>query len=270
VESSGVGLGEHGFDTIVLERMAGGVGLVRLNRPNTLNALNLKMSQELVAVMRHLQRDSTTRAIVLVGSDTAFAAGADIKEMAERSFVEQRFRFRAGDWLDEMVRSTRKPLIAAVRGFALGGGCELALACDIVIAGRSAQFGQPEVTLGTIPGWGGTQRLMRAVGKAKAMEMVLTGRRMTAEEAESSGIVARVMPDERTVEEAIAVATAIASYSPSVVETAKDCVNYAHESSLEAGLRYERALFHSTFALDDQREGMTAFIDKRTPNWSNK
>ncbi|KAA8498102.1 putative enoyl-CoA hydratase echA8 [Porphyridium purpureum] len=244
------------------------VAVVRLNRPKVLNAFDDESTSELLAALRACDQDRTVRCIVITGTGRAFAAGADISEMATRSMQDQSAQ-DAGAWIDSVAR-VRTPLVAAVNGFALGGGCELALACDVVLAATSAQFGQPEVQIGTIPGWGGTQRLIRAIGKAKAMEMILTGRRMQADEAERAGLVARVLPDEQLMAEALAVATVIASYSAPVVRTAKQCVNLAHEVPLSAGLKAERAAFHSTFALEDQKEGMLAFLDKRSPHWRHK
>jgi len=246
------------------------VGVVTLNRPKVRNALSDELTSELVYAVNSMDADKSIGAIVISGGPSrVFAAGADIKQMAARSMSDQAFRHRAGEWIDVMAR-VRKPLIAAVNGFALGGGCELAMACDIIIAGESAQFGQPEVQIGTIPGWGGTQRLIRAVGKAKAMELILTGRRMSAQEAESAGLVSRVMPDDNVFDEALNVAKTIASYSAPIVELAKQCVLMANESPLSAGLQMERKVFHSTFGLDDQKEGMLAFLDKRPPHWRNK
>ncbi len=244
------------------------VGLIRLNRPQALNALNSAMLSELMAAFAAFHGDDAIGAIVLTGSEKAFAAGADIKEMQSLEFVDA----YQGDFLagwDEIAKA-RKPVIAAVGGFALGGGCELAMMCDFIIAADTARFGQPEITLGIIPGMGGSQRLTRAVGKAKAMDMVLTGRMMDAAEAERSGLVARVVPAATLVEEALAAATKIASHSRPSVLMAKEAVGRALETTLEEGLRFERRLFQSLFATHDQKEGMAAFIGKRKPVFKNR
>eukprot|EP00188_Purpureofilum_apyrenoidigerum_P005216 Plantae.Rhodophyta-Purpureofilum_apyrenoidigerum.ctg6591.p1 GENE.Plantae.Rhodophyta-Purpureofilum_apyrenoidigerum.ctg6591~~Plantae.Rhodophyta-Purpureofilum_apyrenoidigerum.ctg6591.p1 ORF type:complete len:288 (+),score=41.51 Plantae.Rhodophyta-Purpureofilum_apyrenoidigerum.ctg6591:117-980(+) len=245
------------------------VGLMTLNRPSALNALNSQLCNEIVDAVANFNADLSVGAMVLTGSDRAFAAGADIKEMASRSYASARFKHDMGNWISSVANSP-KPIVCAVNGFALGGGCELALACDIVLASENAQFGQPEIQLGTIPGWGGTQRLIRAIGKAKAMEMVLTGRRMGATEAESSGLIARVIPANQLLDEAIKVASTIASYSTPVVTAAKECMLEAFNMGLRDGLLFERRQFQSTFALDDQKEGMKAFIDKRSPEWKDR
>jgi enoyl-CoA hydratase len=245
------------------------VAVVELHRPSAMNALNSEMRRALVAVLQALDADPAVRAIVLTGGERAFAAGADIGEMAGRTFHAARYRHDAGRWIEDVTR-VRTPLIAAVNGFALGGGCELALAADIVIAAEDAVFGQPEVQIGSIPGWGGTQRLVRAVGKAKAMEMILTGRQMTAEEAESAGLVSRVAKKGGALQEAKAVAQVIARHSAPIVQAAKECVNVAAETSLSEGIRFERRAFQSMFALDDHDEGIRAFLDKRSPTWSHE
>jgi enoyl-CoA hydratase len=246
-----------------------GVGVVELHRPSAMNALNAEMRRALVTVLQELDADPAVRAIVLTGGERAFAAGADIAEMAGRTFHAARYRHDAGRWIEDVTR-VRTPLIAAVNGFALGGGCELALAADIVIAAEDAVFGQPEVQIGSIPGWGGTQRLVRAVGKAKAMEMILTGRQMTAEEAESAGLVSRVAKKGGALQEAKAVAQVIARHSAPIVQAAKECVNVAAETSLSEGIRFERRAFQSMFSLDDHDEGIRAFLDKRSPSWSHE
>lgn len=243
------------------------VGIVSIHRPAALNALNDEATSELVQAVREYDADSTIGAVVITGSDRAFAAGADIKEMANRSFA-QAYRKGMGAFM-EHVTAVQTPLIAAVNSYALGGGCELAMACDIIYAGEGAKFGQPEVQIGTIPGWGGTQRLLRAVGKSKAMDMILTGRRITAEEAERAGLVARVFPANELLERAVEAASKVAGLSRPVVQMAKASVNAAEEMSLRDGVRFERTLFHSTFALHDQKEGMTAFSDKREPKWTH-
>lgn len=240
------------------------VGRITLNRPAQLNALNDALMDELAHALQAFDADATIGAIVLTGSDKAFAAGADIKAMAELDFeTAYGQNFITRNW--DAVARIRKPIIAAVSGFALGGGCELAMACDTIVAADTAQFGQPEIKLGVIPGAGGTQRFTRAVGKAKAMDMVLTGRMMGAEEAERSGLVARVVPADALQDEALKMAQAIASYGKLAVMSAKEAVNQAFESPLSSGLLFERRAFHSLFSTDDQKEGMAAFIEKRKP-----
>ncbi|TFD62188.1 enoyl-CoA hydratase [Cryobacterium suzukii] len=254
-------------DTILLERR-GRVALITLNRPEALNALNEAMMNEVVDAARELDRDPSVGAIIITGSARAFAAGADIKEMAGQSYLDM----YAADWFarwSELAR-VRTPLIAAVAGYALGGGCELAMLCDFILAADTAKFGQPEMKLGVIPGIGGSQRLSRALGKAKAMEMILTGRTMDAAEAEQSGLVARVIPADQLLEEAFATATTIASRSLPVAMLAKECVNAAFETTLTEGVHFERRLFHSLFATQDQKEGMAAFIEKRDPRFTHK
>jgi enoyl-CoA hydratase len=246
----------------------GRVGVIRLNRPQRLNALNDALAAELTAALAGFDADPGIGAIVITGNEKAFAAGADIGAMAEWSYQKVYADNYIMSW--ESVRQTRKPVIAAVAGFALGGGCELAMMCDLIIAADTAQFGQPEITIGTMPGMGGTQRLPRAVGKAKAMDWCLTGRMIDAAEAERSGLVARVVPAAQLFDEALAVATKIASYSLPVVLKVKEAVNRAYESSLAEGLLFERREFHSTFALDDQKEGMRAFVAKRKPEFKNR
>ncbi|MCX7683758.1 MAG: enoyl-CoA hydratase [Acetobacteraceae bacterium] len=241
----------------------GGVGVIRLNRPQQLNALCDALMAELGDALAGFDADPAVGAIVLTGSEKAFAAGADIKEMKDRGFPATYAEDFIAPW--ERILTVRKPVIAAVSGFALGGGCELAMMCDIIIAAETAKFGQPEITLGIIPGAGGTQRLTRAVGKAKAMDLILTGRMMDAAEAERSGLVARVVPAERLMEEALAVARKIAGLSRVAVAMAKEAVNVAHETSLREGVRFERRLFLSLFGTPDQREGMAAFVEKRKP-----
>lgn len=255
------------WKTITVERRDR-VGLITLNRPEALNALNLEMLQELVAAASELDADTGIGAIVLTGSTKAFAAGADIKEMVTKDYQEM----YASDWFEGWSRFTavRTPIIAAVSGFALGGGCEVVMMCDIVIAGENAKFGQPEIKLGVIPGMGGSQRLTRAVGKAKAMEMILTGRTMGAEEAERAGLVSRVVPTESVLDEAMAVGVTIGSMSLPIAMMAKEVVNAAYETMLENGIRFERRVFHATFATEDQKEGMNAFVEKRDPQFTNR
>ncbi|TFD81963.1 enoyl-CoA hydratase [Cryobacterium sp. Sr8] len=255
------------YDNIILERR-GRVGLITLNRPEALNALNLGMLQDVVAAATTLDRDPEIGAIVVTGSARAFAAGADIKEMATKSFVEMYL----ADWFAGWDRFTavRTPVVAAVAGHALGGGCELAMMCDFILAADTAKFGQPEIKLGVIPGIGGSQRLTRAVGKAKAMEMILTGRTIDAVEAERAGLVSRIIPADDLLDEAMATAATIAGMSLPVAMMAKEVVNAAYETLLEGGIRFERRVFHSTFATADQKEGMNAFIEKRPPAFTNR
>ncbi|MDK2797411.1 MAG: enoyl-CoA hydratase [Tepidiphilus sp.] len=256
------------YQNIIVETH-GRVGLIRLNRPKQLNALNDALVDELGHALDAFEADEGIGAIVLTGSEKAFAAGADIAAMANFSYMDAyKGNYITRNW--ERVKTCRKPVIAAVAGFALGGGCELAMMCDLIIAADNAKFGQPEVKLGILPGAGGTQRLPRAVGKAKAMEMCLTGRFMDAEEAERSGLVARVVPAERLLEDALETAKTIASYSLPVVMMIKECVNRAYESPLNEGLLFERRAFHSSFALEDQKEGMAAFLEKRAPQFKHR
>ena len=256
------------FATIELEKK-GRVGLIRLNRPQALNALCDELVRELGQALNELEADSGIGAIVLTGSEKAFAAGADIKEMKDRGFVDVLVSdFITNGW--ERISTVRKPIIAAVSGFALGGGCEIAMMCDFIIAAETAKFGQPEITLGIIPGAGGTQRLARAVGKAKAMDLVLTGRMMDAAEAERSGLVSRVVAPEKLLDEALAAAEKIASFSLPITLMAKESVNRAFETTLAEGIKFERRLFHSAFATEDQKEGMSAFAEKRKPSFKHR
>ena len=255
------------WKTIIVERHDR-VGLITLNRPEALNALNLELMHELVAAACELDDDTGIGAIVITGAGKAFAAGADIKEMVDKDSVEM----YAADWFSGWSRFTavRTPMIAAVSGYALGGGCELAMMCDIVIAGDTAKFGQPEIKLGVIPGMGGSQRLTRAVGKAKAMDLILTGRTMDAVEAERAGLVSRVVPADTVLEEAMSTAATIGSHSLPITMMAKEVVNAAYETMLENGIRFERRVFHATFATEDQKEGMSAFVEKRDPEFKNR
>jgi enoyl-CoA hydratase len=254
-------------ETIIVERR-GRVGIVRLNRPQALNALNVTLVDELLGAVEAFDADAGVGCILVTGSDKAFAAGADIKEMADKTYIDI---FRADYTADyERLTRVRKPVIAAVAGFALGGGCELAMMCDFIIAADTAKFGQPEIKLGIIPGIGGTQRLTRAVGKAKAMDLILTGRMMDAAEAERSGLVARVVPAASLMEEAMKVAETIAALSQPSLLAAKEAVNRSFETSLAEGVRFERRVFHALFATKDRKEGMTAFIEKRPPRFTNE
>ena len=255
--------------THIIAETRGRVGLITLNRPKALNALNDALVDEIGAALDAFEADDGIGAVVLTGSEKAFAAGADITAMAGFSYMDAYL----GDYITrnwERVKTCRKPVIAAVAGFALGGGCELAMACDIIIAADSAKFGQPEVKLGILPGAGGTQRLPRAVSKAKAMDMCLTARMMDAEEAERAGLVSRVVPADQLVDEAVRAAETIAGFSLPVVVMIKESVNRAYESSLAEGLLFERRQFHAAFSLDDQKEGMAAFVDKRAPKFKHR
>jgi enoyl-CoA hydratase len=256
------------YQNILLERR-GAVGIITLNRPAALNALNTTLIGELATAVDDLEGDAEIGAIVLTGSEKAFAAGADVKEMVSKSYPEIYCEdFITRGW--ERIGQCRKPVIAAVAGFALGGGCEIAMMCDIVIAADTARFGQPEITLGTIPGAGGTQRLTRFVGKAKAMDLCLTGRMMDAAEAERAGLVSRIVPATDLLSEAIKVAERVAEMSRPVVMMVKESVNRAYETALAEGVRFERRLFHATFAIEDRKEGMAAFIEKRKPAFRNR
>jgi enoyl-CoA hydratase len=254
--------------TVLVERQDA-VGIVRLNRPSALNALNARLIEELGAALDDLEFDPAIGAIVLTGNERAFAAGADIKEMQNKTYIEAYTQdFITRGW--ERVAQCRKPIVAAVGGFALGGGCEVTMMCDIVIAAETARFGQPEIQLGTMPGAGGTQRLPRFIGKAKAMDLCLTGRTMDAAEAERAGLVSRIVPAEKLLDEAVAVAARIAGMSQPIAMMVKESVNRAFETSLAEGVRFERRLFHATFATDDQKEGMAAFVEKRKPAFRNR
>ena len=256
------------YNTILVEKR-GAVTVVTLNRPDALNALNREVQDEAIRVFAALDSDDTQRCLVLTGSgEKAFAAGADIKEMQPQSFADMYSADFFGGW--EKVTATRKPWIAAVAGYALGGGCELAMMADFIIAADSAKFGQPEIKLGVTPGMGGSQRLTRAIGKAKAMEMCLTGRMMDAAEAERSGLVAKVVPANELMTEAMKTAEAIAAMPPLAAIAVKEMVNAAFEIPLSQGLRFERRLFHGLFGTEDQKEGMTAFVEKRPGNWKGK
>ncbi|BBK45494.1 enoyl-CoA hydratase [Allostella vacuolata] len=256
------------YETVLVETR-GKVGIVTLNRPKALNALSAQLVRELGQALDAFEADAGIGAIVVTGSEKAFAAGADIKEMATKGYMDVYLAdFITSGW--ERITTCRKPVVAAVAGYALGGGCEVAMMCDFIIAADTARFGQPEITIGTIPGAGGTQRLTRAVGKAKAMEMVLTGRMMDAAEAERAGLVSRVVPAADLLAEAVKAAEKMAGLSLPIVMLAKESVNRAFETSLAEGVRFERRLFHSTFSTEDQKEGMAAFVEKRPPAFRNR
>jgi enoyl-CoA hydratase len=255
------------YETILVERR-GAVTLIVLNRPKALNALNSRVLAELIDAFAAFDADETQRCAVLTGSERAFAAGADIKEMSSQGFADMYSSNFFASW--ERVTATRKPWIAAVAGYALGGGCEVAMMADFIIAADTAQFGQPEIRLGVTPGMGGSQRLTRAIGKAKAMEMCLTGRNMGAEEAEGAGLVARVVPADQLLDEAMKTAEAIAAMAPLAAIATKEMVNAAFETGLSQGIVFERRLFHGLFGTEDQKEGMSAFVDKRKPEWTGR
>jgi enoyl-CoA hydratase len=255
------------YQTILVETK-GRVGLITLNRPQALNALNSALNAELAQAVAAFDADDGVGCMVVTGSEKAFAAGADIKEMADKTAAEMLMMDYCADW--HFAANARKPMVAAVAGFALGGGCELVMQCDIVIAADTAKFGQPEIKLGVIPGIGGTQRLPRAVGKAKAMDLILTGRMMDAAEAERSGLVSRVVPAASLMREAMTIAETIASMPLPALMAAKEAVNRAFESPLAEGIRFERRIFHALFATADQKEGMAAFVEKRAPTFKHK
>jgi len=254
------------YSNIIVETR-GAVGLITLNRPNALNALNAALISELSQAINGFEADDKIGCIVLTGSEKAFAAGADIKEMQSKTYMSAYKEDFIGSW--ECVARARKPVIAAVAGYALGGGCEMAMSCDFIIAADTAKFGQPEINLGVMPGAGGTQRLARFVGKAKAMDMCLTGRMMDADEANKCGLVSRVVPADKLLEEALKVADLIAGKSTVIAMMTKESVNRAFETTLAEGIRFERRVFHAMFSTEDQKEGMTAFVEKRKPNFKN-
>ncbi len=256
------------YETLIVE-IEDYIAQIRLNRPDALNALNAKMLTELATVLQAADANDKVRCIIITGSEKAFAAGADIKEMAEQSFVDVYTANLFGDISDTM-QEIRKPIIAAVSGYALGGGCELAMACDFIIAADTAKFGQPEINLGVIAGFGGSQRLTRFIGKSKSMDMHLTGRNMDAAEAERCGLVSRVVPAKSLMDEAKKAATKIAEKSQITAMAAKEAVNRSYETTLREGLLFERRLFHSLFATEDQKEGMAAFLEKRTPQFRDR
>jgi enoyl-CoA hydratase len=256
------------YENILVETK-GAVGIIRLNRPQALNALSAGLVRDIAAALDDYEADAAIGCIVITGSEKAFAAGADIKEMQAKSYMDAYLEdFITRGW--ERVTTCRKPVVAAVAGFALGGGCEMAMMCDTIIAADTAKFGQPEILLGTMPGAGGTQRLTRFVGKAKAMDMCLTGRHMDAAEAERSGLVSRVVPAAQLMEEALKVAEKIASMSRPIAMMVKESINRAYETTLAEGVRFERRVFHSTFATEDQKEGMAAFVEKRKPAFKHR
>lgn len=252
----------------IIVSMEDGYAVVQFNRPEVLNALNIKLMEELVQALENLDKDDAVRCIILTGNEKAFAAGADIKEMAGASAIEMLLRDQFARW--DRIRKIKKPLIAAVSGFALGGGCELSMTCDIIIASETAKFGQPEIGIGVMPGAGGTQRLTRAVGKYKAMEMILTGKMISAEEAGRWGLVNKVVPPEMYLEEAKSLAKEIASKPPVAVRLAKESVLKSFDTTTEGGLEFERKNFYLLFATDDQKEGMKAFMEKRKADWKGK
>jgi enoyl-CoA hydratase len=254
--------------TTILTSVVERAGLIQLNRPQQLNALNVTVMEEIAAASETFDQDERIGCLVITGNQRAFAAGADIKEMADASAVEMLLRDNIRRW--DRISQIKKPIIAAVSGYCLGGGCELAMTCDLIIASETAQFGQPEVNVGVMPGAGGTQRLTRAIGKSKAMEMVLTGRFMSAREAEQAGLVARVVPVEAYLDEALKLANEIAARPPVAVRLAKEAVNKAFETSLNDGLDFERRLFYFLFATADQKEGMRSFIEKRPADWQGR
>ena len=257
------------FETLIVDAPSAGVTLIRLNRPDALNALNSTLLSELSAALDAAEADEAVRCLVLTGSEKAFAAGADIKEMSDKSYA-QMFMLDFFTRAARRIETFRKPIVAAVAGYALGGGCELAMMCDFIIAAETAKFGQPEINLGVAPGIGGTQRLTRFVGKAKAMDMILTARMMDAAEAERAGLVSRVVPADKLMDEALAAAAKIASLSPLAVMMNKELVEAAYETTLATGVALERRLFHSLFAFEDQKEGMAAFIGKRPPKFTGR
>lgn len=249
-------------------QVASQIALIELNRPKELNALNPQLMQEVRDALLDLDRNDQVRVIIITGNEQAFAAGADIKQMADKSAIDMHLLDQFSTW--DQIRKTKKPIIAAVSGFALGGGCEFAMTCDMIIASETAKFGQPEIKIGTMPGAGGTQRLTRAIGKAKAMELILTGRFLSAQEAHFYGLVNKVVPVEFYLQEAVALAREIAALSPIAVQLAKEAVNRSFETLLDEGLMFERKNFYLTFASRDQKEGMQAFIEKRKPNFEGR
>ena len=255
------------YSNIIITKESG-YAIIQFNRPEVLNAINMQLMTELVDALENLDKDDAVRCVILTGNEKAFAAGADIKEMADASAIEMLLRDQFARW--DKIRKIKKPIIAAVSGFALGGGCELAMTCDMIIASETARFGQPEINIGVMPGAGGTQRLTRAVGKVKAMEIVLTGKIFTAEEANKWGLVNKVVPVEYHLQEAKDLAKEIASKPPVAVRLAKEAVLKSFDTTIEGGLEFERKNFYLLFASDDQKEGMKAFVEKGKPNWKGK
>lgn len=256
------------YENILVERLEGGVGVIRLNRPKALNALNSVVMGEVGAAFAELDADNTVHCLIITGNEKAFAAGADIKDMANATAVEMLTRDTISLW--DRIRQVRKPIIAAVSGWCLGGGCELAMSCDMIVASDSAKFGQPEINIGVIPGAGGTQRLTHAVGKALAMELILTGRNFSADEALKYGLINKIAPVESYFDEALKLAREVAKKAPLAAQLAKETINKAYELSLTEGLSYERRSFYFLFASEDQKEGMDAFINKRDANWKGQ
>ncbi|MBL7833057.1 MAG: enoyl-CoA hydratase/isomerase family protein [Cyclobacteriaceae bacterium] len=252
----------------VTEQYQPAIALIQLNRPKELNALNPQLMGEVRDALQQLDKNDSVKVIIITGNDQAFAAGADIKQMADKSAIDMQIMDQFSTW--DQIRKTKKPIIAAVSGFALGGGCEFVMTCDMVIASETAKFGQPEIKIGTIPGAGGTQRLTKAVGKAKAMELILTGRFLSAQEAHFYGLVNKVVPVEMYMHEAVELAKEIAQMSPVAVQLAKEAINRSFETQLDEGLMFERKNFYLTFASEDQKEGMKAFIEKRKPVFTGK
>ncbi len=267
-------MGNHntGYKHLIVSKVANPKGLevgkIQINRPDVLNALNIELMGEMLDALQTLDKDAGVGCMIITGNDKAFAAGADIKEMASASAIEMHIRDQFSTW--DKIRKIKKPIIAAVSGFVLGGGCELSMTCDMIVAAESARFGQPEVKLGIIPGAGGTQRLTRAVGKAKAMEMILTGRMYSAKELFEAGLINRVTADELYLEEAEALAKEIASMPTIAVQLAKESILKSFDTTIEGGLEFERKAFYLLFASDDMKEGMNAFIEKRPPEWKGK
>lgn len=252
----------------VTEQKVPAVALIELNRPKELNALNKQLMEEVRDALQVLDKNDQVRVVVITGNEQAFAAGADIKQMADKSAIDMLLIDQFSTW--DQIRKTKKPIIAAVSGFALGGGCEFAMTCDMIVASETAKFGQPEIKLGTIPGAGGTQRLTKALGKAKSMELILTGRFLSAEEALSRGLINKIVPVEMYLQEALSLAKEIAQMSPVAVQLAKEAVNKSFNALLDEGLAYERRNFYMTFASEDQKEGMKAFVEKRKPEFKGK
>lgn len=257
------------YKTIIVEHTEHNVALITFNRPKVLNALSSQLRSELAQALAEVEHNHALRAAVITGNEKAFAAGADIAEMKDRSYSETYSADAMGD-LEQTFRQFRKPVIAAVNGYALGGGCELAMMCDFIIASATAKFGQPEINLGILPGWGGSQRLTRLIGKSKAMDMCLTGRMMDAVEAERCGLVSRIVEQDKFIDQVLDIAKTIASKSLPALMMNKECINQALETSLRDGLLFEHRQFQATFATEDQKEGMTAFIEKRKPQWRHK